>query len=428
MKQRLHSFAVLSLLCTVGCAAQDAAIPTELRSAIPFNGEHADVTAEALSTLWNAQLDTALAVYERSSDNGGNFAYSPASVAIAMAMTTAAATGAALSDIESTLSFPEQAALHDQMAVSLGAMHALNHAGFTAQDGRVVQAQVVNAVNSLWPQEDLAVRPAFLDTLSASYDTGVYPVDYLGNPAGARQQINQWVSDETVRKIPELIPEGIITRDTRLTLVNALYLKGPWLAPFAAANTQQGTFYADVAGVTTPVQTPMMAGEASVSVADLPNAVRVVEIPMGHGDLSFVALMRSCDVNQACEPLASSELPSALAAATGPRTDVFLVLPTFTVRTQSRLKEHFKALGMVAPFEGGLTQIVEGVDMFIQDVIHEAVVAVDEAGVEAAAATAVVIGRDSAPPELRFDQPFWFVIRDNTHRLPLFVGRVADPR
>jgi serpin B len=66
----------------------------------------------------------------------------------------------------------------------------------------------------------------------------------------------------------------------------------------------------------------------------------------------------------------------------------------------------------------------------ISDVLHQTYVAVDEAGTEAAAATAVVMGETSArltQQELVLDRPFLYVVHDTAHGTPLFVGRVADP-
>ena len=62
--------------------------------------------------------------------------------------------------------------------------------------------------------------------------------------------------------------------------------------------------------------------------------------------------------------------------------------------------------------------------------IHQAFIAVDEKGTEAAAATAVVMRATAAPlkqVELRIDRPFLFVIQDDETSTILFMGRVADP-
>ena len=63
--------------------------------------------------------------------------------------------------------------------------------------------------------------------------------------------------------------------------------------------------------------------------------------------------------------------------------------------------------------------------------IHEAFIVVDEAGTEAAAATAVVMDLRAAMPgemiELEINRPFLFSLYDRETGEILFIGRVADP-
>lgn len=69
-------------------------------------------------------------------------------------------------------------------------------------------------------------------------------------------------------------------------------------------------------------------------------------------------------------------------------------------------------------------------DFFITRILHKAFVSLDEAGTEAAAATAVLVSLTSAPSglvELVVDRPFIFLIRDVRTGATLFVGRVLDP-
>jgi len=63
----------------------------------------------------------------------------------------------------------------------------------------------------------------------------------------------------------------------------------------------------------------------------------------------------------------------------------------------------------------------------IDDTYHKAFVSVDEAGTEAAAATAVVIVPPALPLEVRLDRPFLFMIRDIETGAILFLGRVVNP-
>ena len=66
----------------------------------------------------------------------------------------------------------------------------------------------------------------------------------------------------------------------------------------------------------------------------------------------------------------------------------------------------------------------------IQDVLHQAFASVDEKGTEAAAATAVIVGRTAAPGKaatVTLDKPFVFFIRDRQTGAILFLGRVLRP-
>jgi serpin B len=110
-----------------------------------------------------------------------------------------------------------------------------------------------------------------------------------------------------------------------------------------------------------------------------------------------------------------------------------LSLPRWTFRTQVPLDEALRGLGMRTAFDersadfSGMTREDR---LYVSAVLHEAFVAVDEAGTEAAAATAVVMHEVSAPffqHEVVVDRPFLFVIHDVAHLTPLFVGRVTDP-
>ena len=69
-------------------------------------------------------------------------------------------------------------------------------------------------------------------------------------------------------------------------------------------------------------------------------------------------------------------------------------------------------------------------DLMIQDVLHQAFIKVNEAGTEAAAATAVIVGETGIPPQgpdINLDRPFIYLIQDRPTGQILFVGRVVDP-
>ena len=109
-------------------------------------------------------------------------------------------------------------------------------------------------------------------------------------------------------------------------------------------------------------------------------------------------------------------------------------MPSFEFEAQFALGATLKKMGMSDAFDPQLADFsgMDGTkDLYIFDAFHKAFVLVDEKGTEAAAATAVVIGIESAPPpsiEVAVDRPFIFLIRDIATNTTLFVGRVMDPR
>ena len=108
--------------------------------------------------------------------------------------------------------------------------------------------------------------------------------------------------------------------------------------------------------------------------------------------------------------------------------------PSITFRTSLSLKDSLKAMGMSKAFDAFQADFskmtVETNDIYISDVFHQTFIGMDDKGVEAAAATAVVMANESMPEEeikLNIDRPYMFVIYENDTHTPLFVGHVMDP-
>jgi serpin B len=126
--------------------------------------------------------------------------------------------------------------------------------------------------------------------------------------------------------------------------------------------------------------------------------------------------------------------PGGLLARLAPR-QVSLALPRFKVTSGFALRPVLAALGMPLAFtdEADFSGITAAQRLRIDEVVHQAYIDVNEAGTEAAAATAVVMTaaarfvRPEPPVEMIVDRPFRFAITDLRSGLPLFLGRVSDP-
>ena len=357
----------------------------------------------------------------------GNLALSPYSIAVALGMTVNGAAGETATEMRDVLGAGELARFNGGMNALTSTIEGLAGKRERA-DGSTAQIALASA-NCLFPHASTEFNKEFLDLLAREYGAGLRLVDYVRATEQARALINKWTAAQTHDRIPEIIPKGILDMDTRLVLVNALYLKAPWEKPFEKSITAAEPFHlAD--GNTVQVETMHgMLETAGTARADSWQAVR---LPYAGSKLAMTILLpdvgRQADVERA---IASGELPSILA---GIRPGgVQLSLPRWTFRNPSPLRDTLIALGMPLAFDpvaADFGTMTAEEHLFIKEVLHEVFIAVDEEGTEAAAATAVVMNRTSAmlAEPVVVDRPFLFVIHDVEHGTPLFLGRVADPR
>ena len=383
------------------------------RSSVPRTSVGAAEAAAASAAIERFGID----LYRRlAAASPGNVVVSPVSIATALTMVLAGARGATSEEMVRTLRIEDPSTIHR-------AMNAL-----TAELARRSSGEVTLAVsNSLWAQRGLAIESPFLDTLAAEYGSGLQLVDYVGDPDGARIVINDWVDDQTEGRIPELLADGAITPDARLTVVNAVYLKAPWLVQFDPAATRPGPF-TTTGGET--VEVPMMT-----MVEPLPYAAgdgwQAVELPYVGGGLALLLLLPEPDFLHDFEQIfLLTDATNYLAPA-----EVRLTMPRFDIESALPLGDLLQTLGMQAAFtdDADFSGITVQEPLKIGAVIHQANITVDEAGTEAAAATAVIMETAAAPAdpaepvEVRLDRPFVFALRDTTTGALLFLGRVGAP-
>ena len=389
-----------------------------------LQGSAARVTADADPTAATAAVNAFGAdLFEllAAKDPNANLVFSPASIAIALAMTSAGAKGQTLDEIDGVLHITDPAGIHRSMNGLAAAFDACNKTKSLAAEGGDGSHEVkVSITNSLWSQDGLTLTPAFLDTLSAEYGAGVETVDYAGDTEAARVAINDWVADATEDRIPELLDEGVLTADTLLTLVNAVYLKANWANEIYPEATT-GTPFTTAAGDTVTAQMMRTGGDLPYAEGD---GWQATALPYAFGDLDMVFAVGDA---------AATPLPDAavLFPQLATRT-VQLGLPRFDFATNTTLGDTLAAMGMSTAFSdtADFSGITTDAQLFITDVVHQANITLDEKGTEAAAATAAVMAGTSAPTDVAvvtLDRPFTFWLRHTATGAVLFMGRVNDP-
>ncbi|HEX9258394.1 MAG TPA: serpin family protein, partial [Acidimicrobiales bacterium] len=240
--------------------------------------------------------------------------------------------------------------------------------------------------------------------------------------------INGWVADQTAQRIPELIAQGVLDGMTRLTLVNAVYLKAAWRQPFYEGATKDAPFNRADGSI---VDVPLMALSERLRYGK-GDGWQAVELPYVGGSLAMTIVVPDRGALATFEQGFDLATIENVVAALSPR-QVDLRLPKFDVEQSLQLNDALVALGMPDAFDpdrADFSPMLGTEKLYISDVIHQANMTVDEKGTEAAAATAIVMRATSAPidpVQLTVDRPFLVLLRDLPTGAILFAGRIADP-
>jgi serpin B len=401
-----------------GCAGQASAISVATSDATRAVASN-DSAAQAAAAIDAFGFD----FYATMVSSGGNAVVSPASVVLALSMAEAGARSETASQMDSVL----------HSAIGAGGGNGINSldqalAGLsgTFQDQSGTDREVtLRIANAPFAQKGMQLQQPFLDTLASKYGAALRLVDFKSDPDAACRLIDSWVSDQTEGRIPKLLDS--LDQQTRLVLVNAIYLKAAWQTAFDENSTKAAPFTRPDGSL---VSVPTMSSGLPEGRYASGSGWQAVELPYVNPSLAMTIVVPDdlARFEAGLDAARFDEITAALQPA-----NVELTLPRFKVETKSDLSATLARMGMPlafdadrADFSGMTTQE----RLFIGKVVHQANISVDEKGTEASAATAVVMEAGAALARqvtLKVDRPFIFAVRDTNTGAVLFLGRVVDP-
>ncbi|OGD58994.1 hypothetical protein A3K78_10835 [Candidatus Bathyarchaeota archaeon RBG_13_52_12] len=377
--------------------------------------DDAGATASSVEATVNAYNGFAFDLYRRYSDGDGNILFSPYSISTALSMTYEGARGLTAEEMEAVFGFLEDPSERQPSVARI--YNTLNGEG---------REYALHTVNALWMQQDYNVLEEYVNAINNYYGGEANVLDFEAEPDESRLIINEWVEERTNERIRDLFPAGSIDSAVRLVLTNAIYFKGDWLYEFDEAATSGEDFYVTPSTV---VMADMMSLHGSFNYVDA-GLFQLLELPYAGGDVSMLVLLPGEGRMGEVEAQLSAERLGEWVAMME-ETEVDVYLPRFTFETKYFMMEDLAGMGMPTAFTGeadfsGMTGTQE---LYIDMVVHQAFIEVNEAGTEAAAATGVSMRLTSAGPGevFRAERPFVFLIRDADTGVMMFMGRVSSP-
>ncbi|KAL3099991.1 hypothetical protein niasHS_001917 [Heterodera schachtii] len=375
--------------------------PTELKS-ISANGKvNIALQYSQTSETFGFSMNLLNAIY-RSCCAGAwpvqNTVLSPVSAAIALAMAYAGARGQTAAEFVNLLA-DDGSSLHQ------------NNAKFI-EEIESEKTFNLSIANKIFLNESFTILDDFKATLITYYQGNFAKVDFKNKKEEAANKVNAFVSNATNGKIPKMISAQSIDDQSLVFLVNAIYFHAKWSQPFNEKFTEKRPFFLANGN---EIQIEMMS-HMNQYIYNEQNKFKLLGMEFVGGNAHlFIVLPNSNDgLTKVLGELTEAKLMEMV--KNSPVTKVMVSLPKFKIESTHYLEEHLPSLGLKSAFDPNSADFsgINGTErIYISKVLQKAMISVNEQGIEAAAATIIMLGPASTaeiPAVFRADHPFAFFL------------------
>ncbi|NXH79524.1 A2AP protein, partial [Edolisoma coerulescens] len=270
----------------------------------------------------------------------------------------------------------------------------------------------------LYLQKGFEVKQKFLEDSEKFY--GAKPMTLSGISQDDLVAINNWVKEATHGQIPSFLQQ--LPENTVMLLLNAVYFHGFWRNKFNASFTGPDVFHLDHEFVV-PVEM-MKAHQYPLSWFTLESQdIQVAKFPF-KSNVSFVVIVPNQYTRNTSHVL--ENFPYKQLCRLFPReVPTTVKIPKIKLDYQLELNQVLSQMGLQELFTSPNLQKITEEPLFVSSVQHQATLELKEDGVEASAATSVVLSRSVSAFSL--NRPFVFIIFEEETGIPLFIGSVQNP-
>ncbi|XP_049754420.1 plasma serine protease inhibitor [Elephas maximus indicus] len=352
-----------------------------------------------------------------SADPGQNIFFSPLSISTSLAMLSLGARSHTKTQILEGLGLNPQKTPEEKLHKSFQQL--------LQELSRPRDGLQLSLGNALFTDPQVSIQDTFLSAMKALYLADSFPSNF-GDPVGAKKQINDYVAKETKGKIVDLVKD--LDSNSIMVMVNYIFFKAKWETSFNSKDTQEKDFHVSAETV---VQVPMMSQEdVYYCLQDRALSCVVVGVPYQGNTTALFILPNVGSMEQVENGLNEKVLRKWFKIFR--RSQLRLYLPKFSIAGSYQLEKVLPKLGIHEVFtsQADLSGITNHTNIQVSEMVHKAMVEVDESGTKSAAATGTVIMLRSAHmtfPRIVFDRPFLVMIVEDSTKNILFLGKVTHP-
>ncbi|KAK9533648.1 hypothetical protein VZT92_008753 [Zoarces viviparus] len=377
----------------------------------------AHIPSTTISDLSLKNMDFAMNLYRKiSSYHDNNIFFSPLSISTSFAALLMASDGITHKEILRGLNL-EQLERADQPEL-IPTLFQLLHENIT-QNGSLKLDQGM----AIFTGQQFVVEKVFEDQIKTFFEADIRSVDFA-DTEGSIRFINEYIKNKTQDKVTDMM--STLDPLTQLMLINTIFFQGSWQKPFNPNFTESAPFYIDNYNI---VQVPMMfLADKFYSMEDVALGAKVLKLPYQEGVSMLILLPnKGVDYTVIDDGITAKKFLSWIENLRKIKLDV--KLPKFKMEESYSLQNLLPDMGMASIFStsANLTKLSKEKGLKVSEVLHKAVIEVDETGTIAAAATTTGIIAYSLPSTFIVNRPFFFFIYHEATNCLLFMGRVIDP-
>ncbi len=374
------------------------------------------------TSMEQSMIDFAFRFYKFQSEANlnSNLCVSPVSLQIALGMTYPGAKNLTAQQMNETLGFDEEI---NVFLKQMGAYYK------TLKNYEHDTSYEFSIANRVYVEQTYQILNSFINSLYEYFGSSFEQVDFLKHAPKAEELINKWVEEQTINRIKQLIPKGLLDSSTLMVLVNAIYFKSAWKFPFEESQSKVLPFWADERDkIDVKYMTGKKEGLKYMKYAQW----QVLEMPYSTSDFSFIIILP--------EKSTASDLHTRIPTSDDYMKmisnlryeEIYAEIPMFRMESSYKLEEMMSDMGMPVAFTDAadFSGISGKRDIKISKILQKVFIQVNEKGSEAAAATAVVMIRTTSvapvykePVRFIANHPFIFILKENTYHTPLFIGQ-----
>ncbi|XP_056281986.1 protein Z-dependent protease inhibitor isoform X2 [Pseudoliparis swirei] len=375
----------------------------------------AHLQSATIADLSFQNMDFAMNLYKKISNyHDENIFFSPLSISTSFAALLMASDGDTYKEILKGLNLEklEQADQPELIPTLFQRLHE-----------NITQDESLDQGMALFMRQQFEIENVLKDQLKTFFYADLKSVDFA-DTKGSISFINEFINNKTRGKVPEMI--STLDAATYLMLIDTIFFQGSWQKPFNPNFTRNAPFYIDNYNI---VQVPMMFLEDKFySMKDIQLGAKVLKLPYQEG-VSMLILLPNAGVDYTVvdDGITSQRFLSWIQKLQKTKLEVHM--PKFKMEESYSLQNILPDMGMISIFSNSanLTKLTKKVGLKVSEVLHKAVIEVDEIGTTAAAATAIGITPYSLPRTFTVNRPFFFFIYHEATNCLLFMGRVIDP-